>query len=112
MAQASGSTEAWPTRWNARTGVSAVVHLLHSTAILVLTLFVPGSAGPHLRYVWCVAAFFSVMALLLLLRVGSYEGTTDAEVAGLIRQSYWVATGLYLCLLAASLFLMLRGGSS
>lgn len=87
---------------------SATVHLMHSAAILVLTLFVPGSAGTYLRYVWGVAAFFSGMALLLVLRVGSYEGTTDKEVGELIRRGYWVATGLYLSLLAASLFFIVR----
>ena len=88
--------------------LSAGVHLLHSAAIFVLTLFVPGTAGPYLRYVWAVAAFFSVMALLVLLRVGNYQGTTDDEVGGLIRRAYWVATGLYLSLLAASLFFIFR----
>ena len=95
-------------RWNARSAVSTTVHLMHSAAVLVLTLFVPPPAGPWLRYVWVAAAFFSVMALILLLRLGDYEGTTDEEVGSLIRQSYWVATGLYLCLLAASLFFILR----
>lgn len=71
----------------------------------------PAPAGPYLRYVWAVAAFFSGMALLQLLRVGSYEGTTDEEVDGLIRQGYWVATGLYLCLLAASLLFIFRPGA-
>lgn len=104
----SNTTQSWEMRWNGRMAVSAAVHLLHSTAILVLTLFVPGSAGSYLRYVWCVAAFFSGMALLLLLRVGSYQGTTEEEVGRLIRESYWVATGLYLCLLAVSLFFIIR----
>jgi hypothetical protein len=54
---------------------------MHAAAIFVLTLFVPGAAGPWLRYAWGVGAFFSLMALLLLLRVGSYEGTTDEEIA-------------------------------
>ena len=76
----------------------------------MLTLLVTAPVGPYLRCVWAVAAFFSVMGLLLLLRVGSYEGTTDDEVGDLIRQGYWVATGLYLCLLAASLFFILRAG--
>ncbi|AXQ28548.1 hypothetical protein D0B54_07560 [Solimonas sp. K1W22B-7] len=88
--------------------VSATVHLLHSAAVLALTLFVPDPAGPYLRYVWGLAVFFSGMALLLLLRVGSYEGTTDEEVGDLIRRSYWVATLLYLCLLAASLYFLTR----
>lgn len=98
-------------RWNTRMAVSAVVHLLHSAAVFLPTLFVPAPAGPYLRYVWAVAAFFSGMALLQLLRVGSYEGTTDEEVDGLIRQGYWVATGLYLCLLAASLLFIFRPGA-
>jgi hypothetical protein len=96
-------------RWTQRTAVSATVHLLHSAAILVLIQFVPGRTGAFLPYVWSVAAFFSVMALLLLLRVGSYQGTTDEEVGQLIRRGYWVATGIYLGLLAVSLFFILRG---
>ncbi|HUR41000.1 MAG TPA: hypothetical protein VM240_07485 [Verrucomicrobiae bacterium] len=96
-----------PLRWTARTGFSAFVHLAHSAANLVLTLFVPGTAGSALRYAWGVGAFFSFMTLLLLLRLGNYEGTTEAEVGKLIRQGYWVATSIYLCLLAASLYLLL-----
>lgn len=95
-------------RWNARSARSAAVHLAHSAAVLVLTLLVPPPAGPWLRYVWMAAAFFSVMALILLLRLGDYEGTTDEEVGSLIRQSYWVATGTYLSLLAISLYFILR----
>ncbi len=95
-------------RWNRRTAFSAIVHLTHSATILILTFFVPGGVGPYLRYVWGVAAFFSGIGLLLLLRVGSYEGTTEEEVGRLIRQGYWVATGLYLCLLAISLYLILH----
>jgi hypothetical protein len=91
-------------RWNARTAFSATVHVVHSAAIFTLTLFVPGAAGPVLRYIWSVGAMFSGIGLLLLLRVGSYEGTTEEEVGDLIRRGYWVATGLYLCLLAASLY--------
>ena len=98
----------WSMRWSAQMAVSATVHLLHCAAIFVLTLFVPAPAGPYLRLAWAIGAFFSVMALLLVLRVGSYEGTTDDEVGGLIRQSYWIATGLYLCLLAVSLYFILR----
>jgi len=93
-------------RWNVRTAFSAIVHLLHCAAIFVLTLFVPGAAGPYLRGVWGVGAFFSGMGLLLLLRVGSYEGTTEEEVAQLIRRGYWVATALYLSLLVVSLYLI------
>lgn len=95
-------------RWNGRIAVSAGVHLLHSAAILVLTLFVPGKSGPWLRYAWGIGVFFSVMALLLVLRVGSYQGTTDAEVGQLVRRSYWVATTIYLGLLAASLWFIVR----
>ena len=95
-------------RWNRRIAVSAGVHLLHSAAILVLTLFVPGKSGPWLRYSWAIGAFFSVMALLLVLRVGSYRGTTDEEIGQLIRRSYWVATTIYLGLLAASLYFIFR----
>lgn len=93
-------------RWNKRTAFSAFVHLMHSAAILVLTLFVRAPAGPVLRYAWGVGAFFSVITLLVLLRVGSYAGTTEEEVGKLIRQGYWAATGIYLCLLAASLVLI------
>src|SRR5690242_4884918 len=57
-------------RWNKRTAFSAFVHLMHSAAILVLTLFVRAPAGPVLRYAWGVGAFFSVITLLVLLRVG------------------------------------------
>lgn len=91
-------------RWNKRMAASATVHLLHSAAIFALILFVPRPLGPYLPYVWAVAAFFSVMALLVLLRVGSYRGTTEEEVGALIRRAYWVATLTYLCLLAVSLF--------
>ena len=109
MAKEIGTGDEWPARWNRGLAFSAFVHLMHSAAIFLLTLFVPAPAGPYLRYIWGVGAFFSVMTLLLLLRVGSYEGTNDKEVARLIRQGYWVATGIYLCLLAASLvFIFLR----
>lgn len=108
MVEQSHINSFWSARWNARMAVSATVHLLHSLAILVLTLFVPGSPGSYLTSIWGVAAFFSVMCLLLLLRVGSYEGTTDEEVGSLIRRGYWVATGIYLSLLAASLFFITR----
>ncbi|MBV9890255.1 MAG: hypothetical protein JO090_05135 [Rhizobacter sp.] len=104
----AGTDPSWSTRWNPRMAFSAIVHLMHSAAILLLTLFVPGDAGFYLRCVWAVAATYSVMGLLMLLRVGSYEGTTDEEVGGLIRKGYWVATGLYLCLLAVSLYFILR----
>lgn len=93
-------------RWNRRTAFSAFVHLTHSAAIFVLTLFVPAPAGPVLRYVWGVAAFFSAVTLLVLLRVGSYAGTTEEEVGQLIRRGYWVATVTYLGLLAVSLVLI------
>jgi hypothetical protein len=109
MAQELGGGEG-PMRWTRSTAFSAFVHLAHSAAIFTLTLFVRAPAGRWLQYAWCVGAFFSLMALLLLLRVGSYEGTTDEEVGRLIRQGYWVATVLYLCLLAASLFFLLRAG--
>lgn len=102
--KASGDNEDWPNRWNARVAWSATVHLAHSAAILALTLFVPDRAGFWLRCVWGVGAFFSASALLLLLRVGSYQGTTDEEIGSLIRRSYWTATALYLGLLAVSLF--------
>ena len=95
-------------RWNRNTAFSAIVHLMHSAAILALTLFVPGGAGSYLRYVWSVAVVFSGLSLLLLLRVGSYEGTTEEEVGQLIRRGYWVATSLYLCLLAASLYFIVQ----
>ena len=101
--------ETWSSmRWNRQMAVSATVHLLHSAAVLVLTLFVPNPAGSYLRIIWAAAAFFSVMGLLLVLRVGSYEGTTDQEVGGLIRRAYWLATGTYLCLLVASVYFLLR----
>ena len=87
---------------------SAFVHLSHAAAIFVLTLFVRDPHGTVLRTIWAVAALFSVLTLLVLLRLGSYEGTTEEEVGKLIRQGYWVATGVYLCLLAASLFLIFR----
>jgi len=109
MANELGS-DSGPMRWNARMAVSAAVHLMHAAAILVLIQFVPGPVGEYLQYVWAVAAFFSVMALLVLLRVGSYRGTTEEEVGALIRRAYWVATGTYLCLLAASLLFIFRGG--
>ena len=95
-------------RWSGRTAFSATVHLAHSALILVLTLFVPGAAGLYLRCVWGVGAMFSGLALLLLLRVGSYEGTTEEEVGQLIRRGYWVATSLYLCLLAISLYFIVQ----
>ena len=106
MAKELGTGDAWPTRWERGLAFSAFVHLLHSAVIFLLTLFVPPPAGLYLRYAWGVGAFFSVMTLLLLLRVGSYEGTNDAEVGRLIRQGYWVATGIYLLMLAVSLFLL------
>src|SRR5689334_1256448 len=94
-------------RWNRRTAFSAFVHLMHSAAILVLTLLVPAPAGPVLRYAWGVGALFSAITLLVLLRVGSYAGTTEEEVGKLIRRGYWVATGIYLCLLAVSLMFII-----
>lgn len=99
-----GETRAWDMRWNRSMAFSALVHLLHSAAIFVLTWFVSAPAGPVMRYLWCIGAFFSVTILLLLLRIGSYEGTTEEEVGRLIRQGYWVATTIYLSLLAASLY--------
>lgn len=108
MATKPGADSSSSMRWNARTGFSATVHLMHSALILVLTLFVPGAAGQYLRYVWGVAALFSGMGLILLLRIGSYEGTTEEEVGELIRRGYWVATGLYLCLLAISLYFIVQ----
>ena len=108
MAEELGGGDAGPMRWNRGLAFSAFVHLMHSAAIFLLILFVPAHARPYLQYLWCVGAFFSVMTLLVLLRVGSYEGTNDAEVGRLIRQGYWVATGLYLSLLAASLYLIFR----
>ena len=101
-------TTTWGTHWNARMAWSAFVHLLHSAAILVLTLFVPGDAGAWLKYVWVVGALFSALALMLLVRVGNYEGITDEEVGQLVRRSYWVATAVYLSLLGTSLYLILR----
>lgn len=94
-------------RWNRRTAFSAFVHLMHSAVILLLTLFVHGAAGRMLRYAWGVGAFFSVVTLLVLLRVGSYAGTTEEEVGQLIRRGYWTATGIYLCLLAVSLIFII-----
>lgn len=96
--------KSWDMRWNRSMAFSAFVHLLHSGAIFLLTWFVSAPAGPVLRYLWGVGAFFSVMILLLLLRVGSYEGTTEQEVGRLIRHGYWVATTTYLLLLATSLY--------
>lgn len=107
MAEELGSTEVWPTRFSRGIAFSAFVHFLHSAAILALVLFVPAPAGAWLRGAWAIGAFFSATTLLVLLRVGSYEGTNDAEVARLIRQGYWVATSIYLGLLAASLFFLL-----
>lgn len=109
MAKQTSSAQFWSMRWNARMAVSATIHLLHSLAILVLTLFVPGRPGTWLTSIWGVGAFFSAMGLLLVLRVGSYEGTTDEEVGELVRRGYWVATSIYLSLLAASLFFITRG---
>src|SRR5262245_19521199 len=104
MAQELGSADWTAMRWNRGMAVSAGVHLLHSAAIFLLILFVPAPADTWLRSIWLVAAFFTGMGLLVLLRVGSYAGTTDEEIGGLIRRAYWTATGLYLSLLAASLF--------
>jgi hypothetical protein len=93
-------------RFNARMAFSAFVHLLHCAAIFVLLLLVPGTAGTVLRSVWAVALFFSALTFLVLLRVGSYQGTTEEEVGQLIRRGYWTATGLYLGLLAAALYFL------
>lgn len=87
---------------------SAIVHLLHSVAILALTQFVPGRTGPWLKYAWGIGALFSVLGLLLLLRVGNYDGITDEEVGQLVRSCYWIATGIYLSLLVISLFVIAR----
>lgn len=94
----------WSMRWNARMARSAIVHFVHSALILLLTRLAPDPESAWLTGAWCVGVFFSGLALLLLLRVGSYVGTTEEEIGRLIRGCYWVATTLYLSLLVISLY--------
>jgi hypothetical protein len=95
-------------RWNARMAWSAAVHITHALAVLALIFFVPGRASHYLTWAWGAAATFSTLGVLMLLRVGSYAGTTEQEVGQLIRRCYWSATVTYLGLLATSLVLIVR----
>lgn len=97
-------------RWSAQAAFTVFVHLLHSAVILGLTFLVHPSAGTVLRWGWALAACFSLLTLLVFLRVGSFRGTTEEEIGTLVRRGYWTATITYLCLAVVCLFLILRNG--